>query len=644
MTSADAPAHLLSLKVMRVSRPELASAWHPFYSSSHSFSAHSTAAITSLQGTVPLTGHPKTLRDFTYATELLTLPSTFGSIQLGETFSSCLCVNNEASVEVADVGLKIEIQTANGKHLLADLGGTDSHLIIGGSMEKVVGHEIKELGQHVLACTVTYRLPPGVRGVPGAAEEPSDPSFQTFRKFYKFVVSNPLSVKTKVHSARSPSAMTMPPERDKVFLEVHIQNLCQQPLYFEQMRFECAEDWEAKDANIIALDTNEGQEQCIYSNSMALIQPQDTRQYVYILSPRVTTLVPIAYAPGNVVSLGRLNISWRSSFGEPGRLLTSMLSRRIPLATVPPQQQPTALSAHLKRSIAGNYPSRPQSPQLTGSRPSTPPGSLRPSSPSLAARTRPIPSSLLGPIQTPSQAPMADLEVTLVVRHIPRREIVVEKPFTVKLALVISHSGRERQRVIRIAIQYLQPRRLAQTASAMPTVDVVNPKLSSSGMTTPTSAVGVLSYAQSQLSIPRSSLADDADLTKSIQQPESRQVGAREQTNFPPPFFDDPNELETTSLQPGVVYVGSSIIFLPRITLGTEILGDGQNQIVQEFEATYVPLRKGFISFGGLRALLVEDRIIDTSDEDKKPTLVQERISTLKEWNVVGDIWVTSCK
>ena len=98
-------------------------------------------------------------------------------------------MNNEISVGVDDVGLKVEIQTANSKILLAEFGGTNHQLLVGGSLESVVNHEIKELGQHVLACSVTYRLPPGARGVPGAAEEPDDPGLQTFRKFYKFVVS-----------------------------------------------------------------------------------------------------------------------------------------------------------------------------------------------------------------------------------------------------------------------------------------------------------------------------------------------------------------------------------------------------------------------------------------------------------------------
>lgn len=170
-------------------RPALASAWQPFYSSSPSFSAHSTASIVSLQGKTPLPGHPKTLRDLTQATELLTLPSSFGAIQLGETFSSCLCVNNEATVDIEAVTLKVEMQTVSTKVQLAEFGGSEFSLATGDTLENIIHHEIKELGQHVLACTVTYRLPQNARHAPGPAEDVSDPTLQTFRKFYKFAVS-----------------------------------------------------------------------------------------------------------------------------------------------------------------------------------------------------------------------------------------------------------------------------------------------------------------------------------------------------------------------------------------------------------------------------------------------------------------------
>lgn len=177
------PIHSLS------QRPEVAAAWQPFFSSSPHFSAHASASILSLQGNSPLPGHPKTLRDLTHASDLLTLPSSFGSIQLGQTFSSFLCVNNEAPFSVDSIRIRVEIQTVTSKTLLfhthEPLGRT---LASGDTLESIVSSEIKELGQHVLACTVTYRLPPNVRPIPGASEDPNDPGLQTFRKFYKFIV------------------------------------------------------------------------------------------------------------------------------------------------------------------------------------------------------------------------------------------------------------------------------------------------------------------------------------------------------------------------------------------------------------------------------------------------------------------------
>ena len=130
------------------------------------------------------------MRDLTHASQLLTLPSSFGAIQLGETFTSCLCVNNEANVEVEGVALRIEMQTATNKTVLAEVGGPDQRLTTTDVLEALVSHEMKELGQHVLACFVSYRLPPSVRTPPGPAGDPVDPSLQTFRKYYKFAVSS----------------------------------------------------------------------------------------------------------------------------------------------------------------------------------------------------------------------------------------------------------------------------------------------------------------------------------------------------------------------------------------------------------------------------------------------------------------------
>ena len=93
-------------------------------------------------------------------------------------------------MDIEGVSLKAEMQTATSKVLLSEFGGQDCRLAVGGTLENVFNHEIKELGQHVLACTVTYHLPPNARNPAGPTNPAADPNIQTFRKFYKFVVSS----------------------------------------------------------------------------------------------------------------------------------------------------------------------------------------------------------------------------------------------------------------------------------------------------------------------------------------------------------------------------------------------------------------------------------------------------------------------
>lgn len=116
------------------------------------------------------------------------LPASFGSIQLGEVFSSCLCVNNETQVDIEVTQVRVEMQTVTSKLVLCEMDGSGKIVHGGDALEYTVHHEIKELGQHVLACAVTYRLPQNARAIVGAAEDSNDPSLPTLRKFYKFAV------------------------------------------------------------------------------------------------------------------------------------------------------------------------------------------------------------------------------------------------------------------------------------------------------------------------------------------------------------------------------------------------------------------------------------------------------------------------
>lgn len=114
-------------------------------------------------------------------------------------------------------------------------------------------------------------------------------------------------------------------EREKVFLEIHVQNLTSEPLSFERMHLDCVDGWEAEDINIwtpgAIKEEDSSSITSVFSGPTAIMQPQDIRQYLFILSPKPETIpsFPVIHQPGSNIPLGRLDISWRT-----GRLLTSV--------------------------------------------------------------------------------------------------------------------------------------------------------------------------------------------------------------------------------------------------------------------------------------------------------------------------------
>ncbi|KAI6036882.1 DUF974-domain-containing protein [Pisolithus microcarpus] len=617
MADFDGQGHLLSLKVMRVSRPGLASAWEPFYSSSSSFSAHPVTLVIQRRSVIYHT-----------RPEFLTLPAAFGAIQLGETFSSCLCVNNEANTDIEG-----KCRLPNSKVLLAEAGGTADRrkLAVGDVLEVVVHHEVKELGQHVLACTVSYRLPPGFRHTPPGpvAEGASDPNLQGFRKYYKFVVTNPLSVKTKVHLPRSPLALLDPVEREKVFLETST----------------CAEGWTATDMNQVRSGTNDSAESTpLFSGSVALMQPQATRQYIYVLLPTTIPTFLAPAQPGSVISLGRLDISWRTYFGEPGRLLTAMLTRRIPGPPPPPPIQPSpqqpasAIPPYLQR---GGTPSSPRlhSPQLPPSR-SASPGPHRPASPfrnrpavpvprpqspagSIANVAAPAAQSLIGLQHT------SDVRVDLVTTRKIQEPVHIYDPFTIEFKLTVSASAPRdiQNQTVSIVVQHLRPSRASGAAEASSVTD------------SDRELVGGFSaspHTRSTVNVPDRLLV-------TLPSAQINSGGNLLQPLLPPPHFGIADQTRDAKVK-GCTFVGPSSLALEPIKLCTPVqsredIHPTRIEGSRQFELTFMALQTGYICAGGLRILLIDHELSDT--EASVHRVVKEP-ETLREYDVVGEVWVGS--
>ncbi|KAJ2489368.1 hypothetical protein IWW37_004046 [Coemansia sp. RSA 2050] len=307
MASLLRETHPLTLKVMRLSRPALASTHQLPTDSSDSVLGPSLLEVEQSHPTrsgqvfsdlqLPNSMHP--LEGFPLS-ETLVLPRSFGTMYLGETFSAHLCLCNESTTVVRDIGVQVVMQTTTQQLQLFSDGSR--HLASGQPFNIQVAHEIKELGAHVLGCSINYLSAQGERRV--------------LQKSFKFQVANPLVVKTKVnHLARD------------VLLEVQVHNATHGTMALERLRFEASSPFTAEDLNTTADGA------ALWDSSAGFMQAGDVRQYLYRLRTHIDpeqATVDQERAVHYATALGKLDILWRGSFGSFGRLQTSQLLRKSP--------------------------------------------------------------------------------------------------------------------------------------------------------------------------------------------------------------------------------------------------------------------------------------------------------------------------
>ncbi|XP_064624897.1 trafficking protein particle complex subunit 13-like isoform X2 [Lineus longissimus] len=236
--------------------------------------------------------------------ELMTLPQNFGNIFLGETFSSYISVHNDSSQICRDVMVKADLQTSLQRLSLSGASNEPvPELPPNTSIDDVIHHEVKELGTHILVCAVTYTTASGEK--------------MYFRKFFKFQVLKPLDLKPKFYNAES----------DEVYLEAQIQNTTPSPIYLETVSMDPSPEYVANELNQVPSEN--GKEKKLVYGKVNVLNPMDTRQYLYCLTPK-----PELYGESKIIkgvtNIGKLDIVWKTSMGEKGRLQTSPLQRVAP--------------------------------------------------------------------------------------------------------------------------------------------------------------------------------------------------------------------------------------------------------------------------------------------------------------------------
>ncbi|CAI2343718.1 unnamed protein product [Caenorhabditis sp. 36 PRJEB53466] len=284
-SSSSSAQQLLALRVMRLARPKFA----PLDAFSHD-PVDPTGFGQLIASKVSETS--KEPRIDLPIGEFLIAPQMFENIYLGETFTFYVNVVNESEKSVVNVVLKCELQTAT-QRVTLPCSIQDGTIEASKCDGQVISHEVKEIGQHILICSVNYKTLSGEN--------------MYFRKFFKFPVSKPIDVKTKFYSA----------ENQDVYLEAQIENTSSLNMFMERVELEPSQHYK--------VSTISHAEE--FEETGALLKPKDIRQFLFCLSP-VDVHNTLGYK--DLTSIGKLDMSWRTGMGEKGRLQTSALQRIAP--------------------------------------------------------------------------------------------------------------------------------------------------------------------------------------------------------------------------------------------------------------------------------------------------------------------------
>lgn len=168
----------------------------------------------------------------------------------------------------------------------------------GGRYDFIVEHDVKELGAHTLVCTALYNDGDGER--------------KYLPQFFKFIVANPLSVRTKVRAVK-----------ETTFLEACIENHTKSNLYMDQVDFEPAQYWSA---TILKADDHRSEKSDskreIFKPPVLIRSGGGIHNYLFQL--RSSSQSAQTKVEGSNI-LGKLQITWRTNLGEPGRLQTQQI-------------------------------------------------------------------------------------------------------------------------------------------------------------------------------------------------------------------------------------------------------------------------------------------------------------------------------
>lgn len=189
------------------------------------------------------------------------------------------------------------------------------------TFEKIVKHDLKEEGNHVLSVTVAYGE------APNNGEEPR---YRTFRKLYQFVVMQCLTVRTKtgelpvyVPTSQTSEASTKIPA--SIILEAQLENMAESPISLEVVNLHPRKGWLATSLNwenSALEEVGDGEVNKFQVRNIPMLKHRDVMQVAFLLQP------DLLYADRKDEPSAQLKIEWRSAWGDKGYLSTGYLSAK----------------------------------------------------------------------------------------------------------------------------------------------------------------------------------------------------------------------------------------------------------------------------------------------------------------------------
>lgn len=257
---------------------------------------------------------------------VLTLPQTFGSAYVGETFSCTLCANNELPLggvagvqkQINNVRIEAEMKIpSSSAPVPLTLGPTPSNsdekaetqnsqtvnagvtLKDGESLQRIISFELREEGSHVLAVTVSYSETTSTSG-----------RVRTFRKLYQFVSKGCMIVRTK--SGLLPTGSK--DGRKRWALEAQLENAGDEGITLEDVSMNTEDNFKALGLN------------GSFSDGSLVLMPGDVQQVCFLVENAGGGEKDAL--DGRVI-FGTLHIEWRGQMGNKGYIDTGKLGARL---------------------------------------------------------------------------------------------------------------------------------------------------------------------------------------------------------------------------------------------------------------------------------------------------------------------------